>query len=80
MLSGLWLFHSIIFGSLGVSSRFPISEDHFLHSKSTQENMVTDNTSTVKGRSQTGLESFGLKVQIRTRIVQAWTTCPSFGQ
>lgn len=80
MLSGLSLTPSIISGSLLMSLPSPLSEDHFLHSKSTQENMATDYTSTVHVKSQTALESLGLKAQIRTLIVQAWITCPSLGQ
>lgn len=68
MLSGLSLSASIIYGFLVISLP-SLSEDHFLHSKSTQENMATDNTSTVHVKSQTGLKSLGLKAQIRTLIV-----------
>lgn len=80
MLSGLSLKPSIISGSLLMSLPSPLSENHFLHSKPTQENMATDNTSTVHVKSQTALESLGLKEQIRTLIVQAWITCPFWVQ
>ena len=56
------------------------STDHFLHSQSTWEKMATDHIYTVQIRSQTGLESLDSKAQIRTLIVQAWVTCPLFGQ